>query len=239
MKKVFQISLLLLLGILKFNDLNAQFSGGSGTVADPYQIGNFVDLQFLSENNQFWGNHFVQTADIDAIATLTLNNGAGFSPIGTFNSNPFTGSYNGNGFVIENFYINRPNQDFIGLFGYVDKNGNGNFQKIGVTSGIITGKNFVGAIAGRFIGFNFQVDQCFSNVEVIGQQICGGISGEMHVPVSNSYALGDVSGGSAVGGLVGFSLVVSITNCYAVGAVINNSGNSSGSNLGGLIGQFE
>ena len=51
--------------------------------------------------------------------------------------------------------------------------------------------------------------------------------------ISNSYATGDVSGISTVGGLIGFGSGSSILNSYATGDI---SGNTSNDRLAGLIG---
>ena len=59
----------------------AQFSGGSGTIADPYLIANFTDLVTISSSSTYWDKHFKQTANIDASTSSTLNSGEGFLPI--------------------------------------------------------------------------------------------------------------------------------------------------------------
>ena len=68
----------------------AQFSGGTGISGDPYLISNLSDLEYLSENDQYWDKHFLQTADIDAADTQNWNSGEGFSPIGYY-GNEFKG----------------------------------------------------------------------------------------------------------------------------------------------------
>lgn len=91
---------------LSFFNINAQtYSGGSGTSGDPYLIANLTDLQYLSEHDADWTKHFKQTADIDASATSGWNSGQGFKPIG-IDMNEFTGSYNGQGYKIQNLTIN-------------------------------------------------------------------------------------------------------------------------------------
>ncbi len=44
---------------------HAQYSGGSGTADDPYQIATADDLEALGESPGDYDKHFVLTADID------------------------------------------------------------------------------------------------------------------------------------------------------------------------------
>ncbi len=60
----------------------------------------------------------------------------GFNPIGNL-SNKFNGTFDGLGFTISNLYINRPSQDYIGLFGYTN---NATIKNIGLKDVNITGR---------------------------------------------------------------------------------------------------
>ena len=76
-----------------------------------------------------------------------LTSGTGFNPIGNIGKT-FNGNFNGNGKVIKNIYINRPDEDYVALFGYIV----GTIEKVGVTGNIIGGKSdfsYVGGIVGR------------------------------------------------------------------------------------------
>jgi len=84
-----------------------------------YQIASLENLIWLSENSDHWDKHYIQTAEnIDAETTNLLDGEAGFTPIGT-NNIKFTGTYDGQGNTISNLFIDRPNTDNVGLFGYV------------------------------------------------------------------------------------------------------------------------
>ena len=91
---------------------------GTGTETDPFQIANFDHLLCLSDNGGS-SQHFLQTADIDASTSSTLNSGLGFSPI-AFNASV----YNGAGYKISNLFMDRPNSNSdghtAGVFGLVD-----------------------------------------------------------------------------------------------------------------------
>ncbi|MCK4529910.1 MAG: choice-of-anchor D domain-containing protein, partial [Candidatus Marinimicrobia bacterium] len=113
------------------------YFGGSGTEGDPFIIATYDDLLELSAMTHDWGKFFVQTANIDAEVTDSLNFGdhdvnlltsevaMGFSPIGdspTMGNRQrvaFSGNYDGGSYTISDLYINRPFERFIGLFGYV------------------------------------------------------------------------------------------------------------------------
>ncbi|TVR19665.1 MAG: hypothetical protein EA391_00250 [Balneolaceae bacterium] len=94
------------------------FDGGNGTEANPYQISTIEQLQEIKEK-EYLDKHFIQVADIDASPSAELQNGSGFRYIGTREA-PFTGSYNGNGYSINDLHIHFSR--FLihsGLFGYI------------------------------------------------------------------------------------------------------------------------
>ena len=61
----------------------AQFSGGSGTQADPYQISSVADWNTLATNveagDSYSGMYFTLTEDIDNIETMVGSEGKPFS----------------------------------------------------------------------------------------------------------------------------------------------------------------
>ncbi|MCG8476140.1 MAG: T9SS type A sorting domain-containing protein [Cytophagales bacterium] len=132
------------------------FSGGEGTILNPYKIGSLEQLAQLSYVKSLWDKHFVLTADIDAAPAKSWHWGKGFLPIGS--GDVFRGSLNGNGHLIKNLYINRPKERDVGLFGHV-RTGSGKYipysefisvQKLGIINASITGYNSVGTISGSF-----------------------------------------------------------------------------------------
>ncbi len=214
------------------------FSGGSGTVDDPYKIANLNDLSDLSVDNTFWDKYFIQTADIDASETSSWNSGEGFSPIGTDGSHPFSGSYDGDGHIISGLYIHR-NANMQGLFGYVLS---GTVENLGVTQVNITSSlNNVGGLVGYNIG---TVKNCYSTGSVNGGMYVGGLAGQnginadplVYGTISDSYSAVSVNGNDFVGGLVGMNsynsgdLKITVSNCYSTGSV------SGLDYVGGLVG---
>ncbi len=127
----------------------------------------------------------------------------GFSPIGDGPSQysrqgvPFTGNYNGNGYSISNLYINRPKENYVGLFGYN--------QGVNVNNMIKVLKSLA-----------------LVNVNIVGNNFVGAVGGEsVYVRLEKCYATGIVSGADYyIGGLVGWCGYAS--NCYAATKVVCN-----------------
>jgi filamentous hemagglutinin family protein len=184
-----------------------------------------TDLQGMSGNVS--GN-YVLGSNIDASATAGWNSGAGFVPVGTdpFDS-PFNGLFDGLGHVINNLTINRPNTDYVGLFGFVEY---GAIRNVGVVGGSITGRDYVGGLVGAN---EASISNSYTTASVSGASYVGGLIGFGTGTISNSYATGVVSGlgtyASVIGGLVGYG-DGAITNSFATG---NVSGLSA---TGGLVG---
>jgi len=219
-------SILSLSLILFVSAANAQFAGGDGSESDPFQIEDVNQLQAMKD---YLDQHFVLIADIDASQTSGWNDGDGFDPIGwgldSENDNPFTGSFNGDGFEITNLHIDRPGKDFIGLFGSIY---DATLEYVILIDGSINGGAHVGGLAGRNTQGVIQNSQ--TSLKVNGNQIAGGLVGSSNGLVINSFSTGPVSGQNArIGGLIG-TCGGEVVGSYAIGMV-------SGSNLvGGLAG---
>ncbi len=226
------------------------YSGGSGTETDPYLIASFEDLMELSATPRDWIKFFLQTADIDAAATVGLNIGdddsdpgtpdvaMGFSPIGdspTMSSRQgvaFSGNYNGGGYTISNLYINRSYEKLIGLFGYVkdvSHTQNTAIKNLNLSNVKIDGTYYVGGL----VGWNFDatIDSCSVTGTVSSSSgTVGGLVGFDQDMISNCHTFGRVNGGT-VGGLVGYKEFGKITNCSSHDTVFSIS-----SLAGGLVG---
>ena len=70
-------------------------------------------------NNTKWASSYLGEDKVDDGWVPIGDCGADNNCTTTFNNNPFTATFNGNGFGIRYLYINRSNQDYVGLFGYV------------------------------------------------------------------------------------------------------------------------
>jgi hypothetical protein len=237
MKKSILFNLMLLLISWSINAQTATPpSLGDGTSGNPYEIATLDNLYWITTNPSTWDKHFIQTADIDASATITWNSGAGFSPIGN-STTIFIGSYNGNGYTISNFYINRPSAIQQGMFGITgvrvdDINTGAVFKKIGLVNVNIKGKSLTGGLVGN-PQYSTSISECFVTGKVSGDQFVGGLVGypAEFVVINKCYVTCDVSGSTHVGGLVGvLQWDCTIENSYATGKVIGTS------KVGGLVG---
>ena len=102
-------------------------------------------------------------------------------------------------------------------------------------TGILRGSEQLGGLVGR--SRQISIEGSFADVTVTAisgsQQYVGGLvgwAGSGSRPIADSYALGDVTGIDAVGGLVGYQNGGDIERSYAAGVV------SGSTNTGGLVG---
>ena len=137
-------------------------SFGDGSPDSPYQISTLNHLYWITQNSSEWDKYYIQTANIDAFSTSSLNDSSGFSPIGN-NSTQFTGSYDGDGYTINGLTIADSSTNHIGLFGYTN---GATIQDLGVTNVNITGQYYVGALVGRNEGST--ISNCYSTGSVAG-----------------------------------------------------------------------
>ncbi len=206
-----------------YNNSFAQFAGGSGTLADPYQISNVTELQAM---NTALDKHFILTQNIDATITSTWNSGMGFEPIGQTASTAFIGTLNGNGYKIFKLYIARQSTVGVGLIGHFN-NTLGSISNLGLDSVTIIGGERTGALVGNKNGL---VKNCYASGSVFGAKSTGGLIGRNGFNVEDSYSSCNVTGSEEVGGLVGSGGY--IYNCHATGNVLASLGD-----VGGIVGE--
>ncbi|HPQ35527.1 MAG TPA: hypothetical protein PK563_13620, partial [Tenuifilaceae bacterium] len=200
--KIFILSILLVSVFQSF----AQFAGGTGTAEDPWLIETAEQLdnvrQYIGHSNN--NKHFKQIADIN-LGVAPWNEGEGWDRIGygwgDITDKQFWGEYDGNYKKIDGLYINRPDADELGLFGFIREctiknlfltnvNVSG-FEYVGglvglawedssiefcIVSGVVTGDWDVGGIAGG-VAWSSSMKNCYSNTDVVGRENVGGLSG--------------------------------------------------------------
>jgi hypothetical protein len=223
--------------------LQAQsYSGGAGTTGDPFLIANKADLKYLSEHSSEWTYSFKQTADINFTSADFVsggdfyNAGFGFSPIGN-ESIPFKGNYNGNRKQIDGFYINNPNVENVGLFGFTSKSKISDLKLTNVDLNIVNNfLNRLGALIGHAEDSSV-VNNCSATGTIYATnyftEIGGLIGSDYDGTINNCRFSGSVSGKNNVGGLIGQTLNTRIELCKSSGTV---TGAVEFSNAGGLIG---
>lgn len=191
----------------------AQYSGGSGTTANPYLISTAQDLIDLSETVADFDKHFLQTNDINMSITSSLNGGLGFKPIGDFMAPTcFVGTYDGGNYKIIDLYIDRPNQIGVGLFGYFGNAGNGAIRNVNI--------------------------EASNSVYINGQSRVGGLVGMAQSGVIENCSVGysQITGDSDLGGLVGRMSLTLVTNCRVIVSSIYSFSTTQAMNIGGLVG---
>ncbi len=184
-----------------------------------------TNLQGINGNRS---GDYALGANIVASGTASWGGGVGFQPIGAGVSTTFSGTFDGLGHTISGLTINRPDTNYVGLFGYV---GGGTLRNVGLVGVNLSGATFVGGLAGSLTAGSITKSYVTGSVTGSGNYV-GGLAGESwQSTVSNSYATSSVSGGRGVGGLIGLSYRDAISGNYATGLV-------SGSNrVGGLLGE--
>jgi len=223
---------------------------GSGNSTDPCEITNCTQLQKM---NLKLDNNYSLVNDIDCSDTINWNEGKGFDPVGD-NSNRFTGSLEGNDYVISNMFINRSSTNYAGLFGYTD---GAIISNIGMINADILGNTYVGGLIGSsnynlienvyttgyveggiwyvggIIGYfeNSEIYDSYSSATVNGSNNqAAGIAGRnKESNITNSYFNGNVYGTVAIGGITGYNTGI-INNTYVTGNVYGTTG------VGGIVG---
>ncbi|MGL1934182.1 MAG: Ig-like domain-containing protein [Fibrobacterales bacterium] len=261
MKAIFQLLLqdhafpsilyIILLSMGTTHAVDGQLSG-SGFKSNPYEIADYADLKQVDSNLTAY---YILTNDIDASASLNENSGKGFAPIGG-TKRPFKGWLDGKNFKITDLYINRPHQDTIGLFALLDSISNrdttSHIANLTIT-GQITGKDYVGGIAGilnstiynvqnearvngeRRVGgisgysTKFTFKACINRGSIQGKEDIGGITGQNRSTILSSYNIGAIHGERTIGGITGFNDGL-LELSYSTGTVTGKY------SVGGIIG---
>ena len=185
-----------------------------------------------------------------------LDGNISWTPIGT-ESNPFSGTFDGNGHIISNMYINA--DDSAAFFYRVVNSSIKNLgiensyvqSKNGAASALIStavytkvhavyasvmlnGQKMTSGLVSYATGLNIKNSYNTGNITSNDKQFGAGIIGYLGLDssvVENCYNLGNLSGGTQSGGIVG-GLQGVVKNTYNIGNITGNSGR------GGIVGQI-
>ncbi|MBQ7344529.1 MAG: hypothetical protein IJW45_00515 [Oscillospiraceae bacterium] len=214
---MYPFAMMLSLTNLKPNDELVSYRFvGAGTADDPYQISTVWELSLLAEyvsaDKSFGGlsfsrAHYILTNDLD----LTGWTQTPLAPIGTITA-PFRGVFDGRGHWIRGFTVSNT-ASYQGLFGVVQGDGT-NRAKI--------------------------MDLVVYDVQITGPEsgshgdLRGGVVGRAsYADLIGVVAQGIVSGGTQIGGIVGYSYHCDILNCGSVAALTTYSSRAW---TGGIVG---
>ena len=255
---VFAIALCLCLGVLCVG-ASADYNGtpsqpdGSGSAANPYQIGTAEELYWfaglVNGDKSIIGSDTPQNTSANAVLTadITINenvlnedgelNSGSFTQwtpicgkeIGKFVYTEYTGTFDGGGHSISGLYY-YGSGDYVGLFGFVGSGGR--VQNVKVTDSYISNSEGTGRTGGVCGYNNGTITNCCNTGAVTGSGRVGGVCGGKGGMSSNCYNAGAVTGSGTntyVGGVCGYNNGT-ITNCCNTGAV------TGGERVGGVCG---
>lgn len=252
-KSLMIISILITVLLTTFgcSDANAN-TGASGTADDPILVYNAQDLNNVRNNLNV---HYRQMADIDLVTY------ANWDPIGT-STNPFRGTYDGNGFSISNMTITVAAEDLtnaVGLFGTVTSNNIQPFDDAGLHNITLIDATIaqeavrdvadpyqgdIGLLAGDIT--NTSIENCTitgGTINVPNHMRVGGIIGEIgqSCSISQSSAQNlNLTAHSYLGGIVGVLHGQEISESFATGTLISTETRNYsgyGAHTGGIAGQ--
>ncbi len=216
-----KITIFLLIGLIAITAGFFNFLLDQRKVKAQTEISSWEDLHNI--RNNLSGNYILttnlssSTLGYDDYAGPLANGGEGWLPIGN-NINPFKGIFDGEGYKINDLFINRPITDYIGLFGYIDTGSS--ITDIGLENIDINGQNYTGGIVGY--NNNGEITKSYVLGSVEGVDYVGGFVGAIYsatANIENSFSIVNVNGNSFVGGFAGYNEGV-IDSSYSAGAVI-------------------
>ena len=163
--------------------------------------------------------------------TLPLNVPNNMTSIGAYPNFPFKGTFDGNGKLIYNLYIDQPNTPYQGFFGYTL---NANLYNVGLVNITASGRNYTGGMVAY--AKNTYMRDCYVNGGTLfALSYCGGLVGYQEQGtnsiISGCYNTCEVTGNNYVGGLIGFSNYSTVRNSYVAGRV-----SAQGEPVGAIIG---
>ncbi|WP_300263887.1 filamentous hemagglutinin N-terminal domain-containing protein, partial [uncultured Cloacibacillus sp.] len=216
----------------KFTNIFENGTKVSGGIGRYMWVEDVFQLQAMQKYTNGW---FALRNAIDANYSKNMNNGAGFSSIGS--DTAFTGRFDGLDYHIFGLTIGSEDdrQNNIGLFGQV---GDGAIiRNVTLNGGSITGDENVGSIAGSVTG-SALIENITNTADIDGTNNVGGIIGSLDGAkggkpnVHNFVNSGSVNGKTNVGGIVGYADSITLDGrIYNLGAVLGTE-----NNVGGIVG---
>ena len=155
--------------------LTAGMAGCDGNPSQNLEIRTWYDLEAVRDN--LAGHHVLMndldstTLGYDELASPTASGGKGWEPIPVpMPEEPgFGGTFDGQGHEIRDLFVNRPDQNGVGLFsGQV-----GVIKDLGVTNVTVKGARGVGGLAGSNTG---SIINCYCSSNVTGEDNAGGLA---------------------------------------------------------------
>ncbi len=189
-----------------------------GTADELYAFASIVNNSNIAINVELTTDITVNYNVLDENGDLNSDNSDNFrvwTPIGNY-SNKYKGTFEGNSKTISGLYFNNENQNYVGLFGYI--NTGALVKNVGVINSFFNGDEYIGGVC----GFNVEgtITNCYNTSDVSGNYDVGGVCGyNDNGAITNCYNTGDVTGiNDDVGGVSGFNMG-DVINCYNTGDI--------------------
>ena len=204
------------------------------TAEDVIPISTLSELALIGVHPDYpLDGDYQLTRDIDADETSTWYGGAGWRPIGpiqpTSFAEIFSGTFDGNGYVIDNLHMNRPGMSNCGLFSWL----RGTVCNLRLSNVNITVLSDVGPLVGS-IGPNTHIRNCHADGVVNGNSWMGGLVGSSNGSGPGDQPLVEDSSSSCtvngdeeaqdIGGFIGgIGYNVLVRRCSASGSVVGKN----------------
>ncbi|MFD2167985.1 GLUG motif-containing protein [Thalassotalea euphylliae] len=232
-----------LIEISTLAELNAMRDDLAGTSLS----GNTAGCAGLTDGTGCIGYELTGDLDFDTDGDGSLadedyyNSGEGWQPIGT-DELPFSANFDGNGFTISNLYINRPDQDYQALLGYVSTISVTNINVDGNLTSITGLNNSAVLVARNTSSDSIVLSNINISATIVGNDDSGLVAGRLYdLDADGVHATGDITAisvtgdaGSDVGGLFGQLSGASTLDFVSFRGDIQGT-----SSAGGLIGDAE
>ena len=198
------------------------------TAQDLDNIRNDLDGKYILMNDIDLSSY----SNWDPIGEIDMDTGTGQG---------FTGVLDGNGYTISNLTINRPDEDYVGLFcSTLGQSGMGEIKNLRLTDVNVVGGKSVGTLT----GYGANISNCFASGDVTCTVQGGLLMGIGGGNIVGCYTEGSVTGLDGqtyygnVGGLMGMAIGANVSECCSDVILKTNSTNADiGS--GGLIGMIQ
>ncbi len=215
------------------------FSGGDGTVSNPYQISTAAELRYFSDAVRL-GNTF-KDQYVELVQDITINDVVLDSqgelnvekddlerwiPIGRYNpSYFFCGTFDGNNHTISGIYCDRPEEQYVGFFG----------KMLGTVKNLILRDSYIrgASVTGGIVG-SCQPNHISSTIPSSLVSYYNSTTPRASIMNCQNYAKvesGGIAGGIIGGALKYKNLAPRISQCVNKGVII-----SSGNLAGGIAG---
>ena len=265
MKKMFAVVLAVILmlttmpiDIISVNATSTtqEFAGGTGTEADPFLISTKDQLNNIRNHLSAYfklSNDIIIFESDYTSSGMFYNEGAGWVPIGSNESNAFRGHFDGCGYKISGIKITvniteswGSGQQYYGLFGY----SYGTIKNVNIKNAALSVYDYNHNVyVGTLCGYNrgtLESIVCEGSVcgSSTGKTVrAGGIAGENSGNINNTSFFGSVSSNSVnsyayAGGIAGISSNATIQRCSNFAKILASCKNYDGMDYaGGISGQ--